>query len=801
MSMSKEKGRGETNPEVSEWKPPTPEKEGKKSEKKEKVEVVHTKVTHELSERLGLGENAAERIDAAREMIDGAGSSEEAKRIFEEALEYYSRPKKSLGETPVFHGTGSFALAKLLESGELSSVRNKVTGEQATTGRDAPETSLAIGGYESSEIVSDFYALKNQVRPRLELSKNEVLGSSLDQDLLLGVFEELPNLDPKDQEHVRSYIERQKEVKGVPGISDDEFLALKTEEVKSRVHHFDEAMLRKDIDQIKADIIKAEMDGSDWKIKEMLGPKLALYEGRLEAFQNESPEMQKEMKDPFPVVLIYEGAGLPQEDLTKKVSGLVCERQTAKAISNSELKQIRVPKAEIAKVEEWVARRMEGLLEGSPERDALENMEIVPLEFFEAKKIVEAVDVTREQPEISPEEQKVIDAGIAAYDKYRQAFEKDEYLTKEERESRDKRRRESEESGTSLFLPQNLFEKAPKEWASIAMLKKNIKAPPNVIEDVAHKIADQMSESRGIFLQRGSSRIFYSPEVSKKIEEQLKKEAPEGWPMMMEFGSTDKDGDFARVVAALEKKNPEQADYYRWDKTEGWGKKGEKISKFVSPKMLDEIADFVITLRDAEFNDEIDMKDFVDHHLMGIEGLLPDSEVSKLTAHHETSGDIKIDPDTAAELCRKVADRLTYVTYKSIDPIIEKRRGGSSMGGPETIINIDPKLESRDDPGFTAAKELAVKLRNAVENPERPPGFGLPAFPEEKLLLVGSHEHERLEDAFKSATSIESDIKIWGGNSKYYEATVTINKDDGKKFVVDVIIGGSGRWEQMTLQS
>ena len=86
-----------------------------------------------LYNNLELGENAEEVIEKARSLILEKDNTGEKIKTFEEALEYFSQPQEKIADIPVFHSTGSWSLAKIIEGGVLQSDQNTLTGEQATT--------------------------------------------------------------------------------------------------------------------------------------------------------------------------------------------------------------------------------------------------------------------------------------------------------------------------------------------------------------------------------------------------------------------------------------------------------------------------------------------------------------------------------------------------------------------------------------------------------------------------------------------------------------------------------------------
>lgn len=340
-----------------------------------------------LYNSLELGENAEEVVTKARALVAGKDSDGSKIKAFEEALDYYSQPQEATAATPIYHSTGSYGLAKILEHGALESKKNIATGEQAATGEEIDTTSFVVGGYDQSETVSYFYARKNERQNKLALDKKDITGTGCEEDIVKTVFAELSQLSDEEQEQVKSAVAK---LKGDRKITDEELMAEKMRGLQERKYYFDPEQARQKLSALKVDLENLEKEGDQWKIGKKK-QEISKLENGIKTYENEPTEMQQEMSDPFPTVLIYEGRNLPAEDLTTLTSGLVSERRTRQPIENSQLKQIQAPKNEMAKVAHWLKAKIDSLPQDSLERGALSEVKIVPLEFFEAKSIIKEI--------------------------------------------------------------------------------------------------------------------------------------------------------------------------------------------------------------------------------------------------------------------------------------------------------------------------------------------------------------------------------------------------------------------------
>jgi len=349
-----------------------------------------------LYNNLELGENAEEIIQNAKKSVEEKDEDGSKTAMFESALGYYSSEHEKIAETPVHHSTGSYSLAKILKGGALDSNKNNLTGEHATTLRkkekgeedkEGKPTSLAVGGYEQSEAVNLLYAKKNSQNPDLVLDSQEITGVSVEDQLVKKVFSELPSLTSEEHETVTEAV---KFIKKGRDISDEEVMSEKIKEVTERVYYYNEDHINKLIDEKRDEILQLADKNDSWSIKKRKEGEVVIQDlkERIEIYKSETPEMQKELDNAFPVIISYEGKDLPEEDLNTLASGLVSERKTRKVIENSEMRQIQVPQNNIEQVKLFIARRINQPTISSEEKKALENIKIVPLEYLEAKNII-----------------------------------------------------------------------------------------------------------------------------------------------------------------------------------------------------------------------------------------------------------------------------------------------------------------------------------------------------------------------------------------------------------------------------
>lgn len=330
-----------------------------------------------LYNNLELGNNPKELINKARELIVRQDTNGEKVKIFNEALHYYSNQQEEIGEVPIYHGTGSHSLYKIIESGEIDSSKNIFGGEKIITGKSHGGNSFAIGGYDQSEIFSHLYARMNEKEPNLLIDSKSIFGDEIasGKEVLDVIYRELPKLKPEE----RSFIEKE-----LRGISSEDVIKL----FDNEKYYFDYDATYSEWQEIKEKLEGKRGEITDKRYRSEIEEKLPELESLVRGY-NESSDREKEMlRSTYGIVLVCEGNGLPREDLENFTTGGICERRTKKPIEISKIKQIRAPYNKISQIKEWVDEKIKKLPEDSEERKSLENVKIIPLEYFEVKSTI-----------------------------------------------------------------------------------------------------------------------------------------------------------------------------------------------------------------------------------------------------------------------------------------------------------------------------------------------------------------------------------------------------------------------------
>ncbi|PLX21538.1 hypothetical protein C0584_02330 [Candidatus Parcubacteria bacterium] len=354
-----------------------------------------------LYNNLELGENADEQIEKAMEAIKQNDETGEKIEILNHALEYYSREKEFDAEIPIYHGTGSFALSKILKSGGLNSGENAFGGEKGVTNTAHSGTSFAIGGYKQSEFVSNLYAAMNEDSSHLLLDRKDIIEdyTSQGEEAVKMIFGEAPELTKEEQKYIeddlRKKITKLSESEEMQGLSKEELEKKYLERIKNLYnktkYNFDYKKISSELQELldKNEILN---DIKDENFVNYIKNTIPILKQKKEWYDKNTTDNDKELlEDQFRVVLIYDGNNLPKEDLNTFTTGGICERRTKNNIANSNIKQIRVPYTDISKAKKWVDKRIEELPKNSEERESLENVELVPIEYFETKKIIQSL--------------------------------------------------------------------------------------------------------------------------------------------------------------------------------------------------------------------------------------------------------------------------------------------------------------------------------------------------------------------------------------------------------------------------
>jgi hypothetical protein len=334
-----------------------------------------------LYNNLDLGKNSEAAIIKSRKAIEDQDPNGEKMKIFNKALEYYSKPLKKIADVPIYHGTGSGSLYKIFEKGMLDSSKNIFGGEKGVTGKSHGGTSFAIGGYGQSEMVGHLYARMNERKSRLIVDSKSIFGNNIasGKEMMEVIHQELPKLKPEERRFV-----------------EEKLKSVNTEDVinlfDNEKYYFDYDAISNELQELKDKLEGKQGEITDEDYKEYLQKRIPYLENQIEGYDKMSDEEKEILKNPFGVVLVYDGGELPKKDLETFTTAGICERRTKEPIRNSKIKQIHAPHSEMAQINDWIKKRIQILPEDSEERKALENVEIIPLEYFETKSIIKNIN-------------------------------------------------------------------------------------------------------------------------------------------------------------------------------------------------------------------------------------------------------------------------------------------------------------------------------------------------------------------------------------------------------------------------
>ncbi|MFA6160238.1 MAG: hypothetical protein WC678_04105, partial [Parcubacteria group bacterium] len=268
-------------------------------------------------------------------------------------------------------------LYNIIKQGALDSSKNIFGGEKSRTLKSHGGTSFAIGGYEESEIASHLYAKKADKDSILKIDRKRDFGDSRTsgEEILDVIHRQLPKLKPKERKFVEDELEKTSEER-VKNLFDGESYAF---DYNATFNELQESME-------KLEGKRGHIDDEEY-VKYLEG-RVPYLKELVEGYNKLSEDERVILQNPYGILLSYEGIDLPKEDLEKFTTAGICERRTNKAIPNSKLKQIQAPAEKISQIKEWINEKIQSLPENSEGRKALEDVEIIPLEYYEVKSII-----------------------------------------------------------------------------------------------------------------------------------------------------------------------------------------------------------------------------------------------------------------------------------------------------------------------------------------------------------------------------------------------------------------------------
>lgn len=277
-------------------------------------------------------------------------------RLFKQTLEYYSSPVVT--EKPLWHSTSSYTLRKCLEDG-LSGGHGKFSGEAGTTnksGQTQRGLSVSHPNYPSAETFQQLFARlsakKDELSNYLEIDSEKITGKSLPEVFVTELF------NTTSHEEMREILAKKMRV-GKDQIDDEMIKNGISEEAQNAfVRDFNNREYAPKIVEIERDILP---NISNEKLRQ---------------------ELQFEVNHPFPCMITLESSGKEQHLTSvsrgEKATHIPFEDFYWDTFQGEDIREIRVPESQIKKVKSWL------------EEKGLNHIEIVPLEIFEIKRIIQA---------------------------------------------------------------------------------------------------------------------------------------------------------------------------------------------------------------------------------------------------------------------------------------------------------------------------------------------------------------------------------------------------------------------------
>lgn len=392
---------------------------------------------------------------ATVEDLKSACDNPEFQRLLPSYVEYLNNEK--IAEKPYIHGTGSYALKRIIESGFVpQSGAEAVAGENVAsrtrTGQKANPICFTIPE-NGGEKVSHYYAMAAATEPDLTVDSDQILGvgraERLAQDVYGGIettararfaeelkrpevrkhYQSPDNPGELDQAKVKAGIAEcvreieykkedrmrraanvfnlehlQKQAEQLNGLLEGTLTdAAQAEKILRESRLFETAryryaprgeqvpryesdkLVRQIIDEAR-DSSKMPKDKDDWTPRGAVLEAIKENQNKIELFNSKSPEEQQEILHQFPCYIVVEG-----DDLAVTESGWlgpnVKELQSYDVVSRDRIREIQVPEAKIPEVEKWLQD------DEGKRKPGLENVRVVPFEYFEMKEVIEKASV------------------------------------------------------------------------------------------------------------------------------------------------------------------------------------------------------------------------------------------------------------------------------------------------------------------------------------------------------------------------------------------------------------------------
>ncbi|MDD3661585.1 MAG: hypothetical protein PHG63_00820 [Candidatus Dojkabacteria bacterium] len=331
-------------------------------------------------------------------------------RLHAQYLEYLQNEPVTKVKLPLYHGTGSYALRRILHDGFVPrSSSASLTGDSASSPWTPEEgsafTSFAPGTSEGA-VFARGYAYQSSREWGLSYTADEALGASFLERVQTKFFPDmnaaveaehkrvigLGNNDPEDEvrEAIKMEMDIQRERMQTPGafvFSPDsaremigELQRLQNGEIEDTVAA--ERLLRANnvLWRRGASVVRQTLqtlsDPQSWLTKRIEELK-ASYAQMIIAYENLSDDERNELEHQFPCMVLVEGDGMK---LGNKATAFVPEVQALERTEPQRVREISVPESKVETVQKWI------------EAEGLKGVIVTPLEFSEVKDVLDSVE-------------------------------------------------------------------------------------------------------------------------------------------------------------------------------------------------------------------------------------------------------------------------------------------------------------------------------------------------------------------------------------------------------------------------
>lgn len=349
----------------------------------------------ELSDSSGieLGDKMSE--------LKALSNNKEYQRLLPGYLEYWqSRPT---AEEPYLHGTGSYALKRILKDGiKPRAGESSITGESALLSLGPKDYVSLATPSRDGEIIATTYAYTSSGETGLSYNADEYF----QKDRVTRTIEAIGGknafiervLESVVQEYgIQDVGEMRKTLEFETGVMFESALqygayVFKPEESKRRIDALKRIQGGKvtDINVVhqvlflngifqgqREEFIKdrlSERNEEGSVINNQINTAIRKLDERMVSYETLPKEEKVEIENQFPVVIMLEGK---EENIVDPKVPLLQERVATKTIRASAIREIRVPQKYVPEVQEWL------------EEDNLPGVKVTPLEFYEIHEVVE----------------------------------------------------------------------------------------------------------------------------------------------------------------------------------------------------------------------------------------------------------------------------------------------------------------------------------------------------------------------------------------------------------------------------